>query len=314
MSNRDILIVGARRSGTTFTGKMMSLSKNISYLQEPFNYEKGLKKMNINGWYPYFKKDNINKKQKEILHKLFSLEKADFKVSLGDAKTDNFEYNVSKKKLIKNIFANYSQEHLLQRIGRLIIKNSTTSSFIKAKYNPWHKKLLVKDPLASLASNYLSKEFDLNVLVIVRHPAAFFESMKRKNWGVPPEDFLNQNELISDYLGEIAEKLKKANNRKEYAILEWLSVNTVLLNYLNKNNRFHVIKHEDICKNPVKTFKKLYSKFDIPFTEKIENKIKRKVNSNKCEAWRNRLDASEIQWVKSQTYDLAKEFYSDLEW
>jgi hypothetical protein len=74
----NILITGPRRSGTTFTGKIISLDKQTAYINEPFNINYGLKGIR-NFLYPYLTKSNITEKEKETLDNFFYLNKAEFK-------------------------------------------------------------------------------------------------------------------------------------------------------------------------------------------------------------------------------------------
>ena len=162
-----------------------------------------------------------------------------------------------------------------------------------------------------MCSDFLSREFDLEVLVILRHPAAFFASMKRKNWGINPNHFLIQKDLMTDYLYKYEDQLKKASSSQEYIIMEWICVNSVLFDYSKNNKRFHIVKHEDICQNPVASFRNIYEKYDIPFTKKIERKVAKSIKPDRCNTWKEELASSEIEWVKSKTYALASEFYSE---
>jgi len=41
---------------------------------------------------------------------------------------------------------------------------------------------LIKDPIAIFSTEWLCKKFNMKVLVMIRHPAAFCSSLKIKNW------------------------------------------------------------------------------------------------------------------------------------
>ena len=41
---------------------------------------------------------------------------------------------------------------------------------------------IIKDPIALFSAPWLAKTFDMNVLVMIRHPAAFCSSLKLKDW------------------------------------------------------------------------------------------------------------------------------------
>jgi hypothetical protein len=246
-----ILVTGCRRTGTTFLGRMLSIKKNISYIHEPFNYESGIKGLSIQSWYPYYTKENILSRDKEILSNLFNLKNINPKVSLGDGKTNHFKYNISNIELIKNIFTNFSNEDLKKRIVRLFFKNRFYYSFLKTKFNFHKKKVIIKDPIASLTSKYLVDQFDFKVIIIIRHPAAYYYSMKKQNWGVEPKNFLRQKFLLEKLSDELIEDIKSSEGRQEYALYEYIIIYKFLLKYLKTNpKKFIIIKHEDLSEYP----------------------------------------------------------------
>src|SRR5205085_10560791 len=45
-----------------------------------------------------------------------------------------------------------------------------------------HATPLLKDPIALFSAEWLASRFDMNVIVMIRHPAAFASSLRRLNW------------------------------------------------------------------------------------------------------------------------------------
>lgn len=58
----------------------------------------------------------------------------------------------------------------------------------------------MKDPLALLLAEWLHETFDMEVVLLVRHPGAFAGSLKKGQSAFPFEDLLEQEKLMSTYL------------------------------------------------------------------------------------------------------------------
>jgi hypothetical protein len=104
----NILITGPRRSGTTFTGKIISLDKQTGYVNEPFNINYGLKGIR-SFLYPYLTESNITEEEKEALDNFFYQKKAEFKFVFN-------QRSFSKLDLLKNIIYNYTKDSFLTRL------------------------------------------------------------------------------------------------------------------------------------------------------------------------------------------------------
>lgn len=325
--DQNILVTGCRRSGTTFLGRVLTLNKEISYLNEPFNYNFGLQKLNDINVYPYYTSENISAEKEKILKNYFQLKKAKFKFKIENE-------NFTKKDFIKNIFVNRTNEDFYKRFGRLFFKNRAKLTFLKAKFNPFRNRILIKDPIAALSSRYLNENYDIKVVVIIRHPAAFYYSMKKQNWGYRIKNYLNQKKLINNFLLKEKNELKKSiyeNNLQERIIWEWKIINKILFNFADKNDDFIVIRHKDICINPLNTFEKLYKKLNLNFDYSTRTKIKDmtsttnqkdtnkvvKLNRDSSKLpflWKENLTCSEIDYIKSKTFNISSKVFSEDSW
>lgn len=49
-------------------------------------------------------------------------------------------------------------------------------------FRPRFNRILVKDPIACLLTEYLTRRFDLQTLILFRHPASFVASLCRLGW------------------------------------------------------------------------------------------------------------------------------------
>ncbi|NIW45632.1 MAG: sulfotransferase family protein, partial [Gammaproteobacteria bacterium] len=57
---RPILVTGVHRSGTTWVGKMIAASPQVTYISEPLNmhHRPGVMRAPVDHWYQYICEDN----------------------------------------------------------------------------------------------------------------------------------------------------------------------------------------------------------------------------------------------------------------
>jgi len=317
-----ILVTGSHRSGSTWTGRMIANAPNVAYIHEPFNinHRPGVCKANFHYHFTYICKEN------EFL----------FIKDLEDCLS--FKYH-----FLEDLKANKSVKNFARSIFNFIRFN---------KYRILKKRPLVKDPIAVFSADWLARTFDMNVVVIIRHPAAFVGSIKKVKWSHPFDHFLKQPLLMKqelyDYKSEIAEFAHKKKGIVDQGILLWNLIHHMIFKYKKNNPDWIFVKHEDISKNPIKEFKSLYKKLRLNFSEDIENRVRAfsfpenlfnsKTNSNmrikllkeritgnystkrmrnseaNIYSWKNRLSKNEVVKIKENTKELAKYFYTEDDW
>ncbi len=310
--NKPILITGSHRSGTTFVGKILSLPSSVAYVSEPFNKESGV--YGVNHWYPYINSDNLNQ-----LHYINIVEKIlNFK---GKHKNPPLNTDVYIKKVTKKLIGNkkmfyYRKAKLFSRLPGKI-----------------GKRLLIKDPLAAFLSDFLAQKHNFKVLVLVRHPCAFYVSLKRLGWRFNFKDFLEQDELIENHLKDFVYLMEKKNKSfEEEAGLLWCCIYKVLEDYRKENPDWLFIKHEDICMEPLKIFRKIFDWAGLEFSNRIENKIRFftegrsvKAENNKAHQlerdskgvanyWKSIISNDEVDTIKDLIFRASTRYYRDNSW
>src|SRR3989339_1293252 len=138
------------------------------------------------------------------------------------------------------------------------------------------KRVLIKGVGGAVYSaEWLVKNFDLEMLGIIRHPAAFYASLKRMNWRFDFNNLLKQDDLMKDYLSPFKDKMEKKDmSFAEEAGLLWLVVNYVLDIYVTRNSNWILVRHEDLSANSVDQYQELYRRFGLDFTPQIEKAIR----------------------------------------
>lgn len=193
------------------------------------------------------------------------------------------------------------------------------------------RRSLIKDPIACFSSQWLAETFDMDVVVLFRHPVAFYNSLRRLDWHFDFDNFLNQDNLMTDYLAPFSDLInKKDKSYAEEAAILWLCIYNTLDKYIAQNPKWIIKRHEDISANPVPEFKDLYQKLDLEFTEKIEQQII-KYSSGKRTAptkvldlkrdsqtvtkqWLKHVTEAEIKIIKNITGNLALKYYPEDQW
>ncbi len=193
----------------------------------------------------------------------------------------------------------------------------------------WNKKVLLKDPIAVMSAEWIAEEFDANVVMMVRHPAAFIASLKIKNWRFDFNNYTRQPRLMEEVLYPFKDEIEAycANPPTiiDQGILLWRIIYSRILDYQKKHPEWVFVRHEDVSMNPLSEIKKIYQKFGMSFNEEIQQKIEEatsaKVDSQfkrdsrkNVYAWLNRLSEQEIAKIKRETWDVAQHFYTEDDW
>jgi hypothetical protein len=160
-----------------------------------------------------------------------------------------------------------------------VLQRRARKIFLKNQPQHWipplrRGRLIIKDPMAALSSDWLAKNFDLEVIVLVRHPAAFAASLKRLGWRHPFEHFLKQEMLMQRHLEPYrAELASKPGDIVEQAAIIWKCVYDVLFTYLDSNPNWLVRQHEVLSGNPVAELRSLYEALGLQWNAPVEDKV-----------------------------------------
>ena len=321
-NKKPILVTGSHRSGSTWAGRMLAYAPTVSYIHEPLNPEHrpGICKARFNYKFPYICRENE------------SLYLNDLKDCLS------FKYH-----FIEELKATKSLKEFVRSIQAF-------SRF--TKYRILKKRPLVKDPIALFSAEWLAQSFNMDVVVLIRHPAAFAGSLKKVNWLHPFDHFLQQPLLMQhhlyEYRSEIEEFAKSDKDIIDQAILLWNLIHHMILKYQNKNPNWIFVKHEDLSRRPLAEFKNLYNRLDLPFSTEIEKKIeafsvpyrsgkfkliinskmrswhdrlaghysdkRRRDSKSNIFTWQKRLTVDEVKKIREKTRVISDNFYTEEDW
>ena len=176
-----------------------------------------------------------------------------------------------------------------------------------------------------------------DVVLTIRHPAAFVASLKVKEWHHDFNHFLRQTDLMQNELQEHAATIehyaKNPPDVLQQGILLWNILYSMVSNYQKKySSQWLFVRHEDLSLDPLKEFKRLFDHLGLEFTSDtrkiiIESttgsgvstretdvfNVKRDSKMN-VKAWKDRLTESEIASIKESTHRIWPLFYTEADW
>ncbi len=302
---QPILVTGSHRSGSTWVGRILGLSTDTGYIHEPFRpgCPPGICNAGFQHWFTYITRENETPYYQAVKNTL------------------EFRYNLwAQLKTIRNV------QHLRQT-------KWDYQTF--AEHRAYRQRTLIKDPITLLSAPWLVDRFDMAVVVLIRHPAAFAGSLKRLDWTFPFDHFLQQPLLMRDHLEPFRAEITEYANREQDIInqsaLLWKVLNSVVLKYRQRFPNWIFLRHEDLSNNPVRHFEDLFQRLNLEFTPEIRDAVQAhsaasnpkeapktksvKLNSKaNIHSWKKRLSPDEIRCIREQVGEVAQEFYSDADW
>ncbi len=302
-----ILVTGAHRSGTTWVGRMLCASGEAFYIDEPFNIG-GRGPEWLPGDFPYW----------------FYYIPPDF--------SGNDKHFREVLSLRYPVFRSLLRVRNIRHIGRL------GRDWLESSWARWRgKKPLIKDPIALFSAEWLAARFNMHVIVMIRHPAAFASSLKRLNWQFDFANWLKQDLLMQDLLSPFRDQIQEYVRSKQdiinQAILMWNVMYSVIHRYQQTHPDWKFVKHEQLALNPLERFKKLYQYCGLTWNERARSTIEAYSNAKNVKevspsdpgtirrdskaaikTWKQRLSKKEIERIRVGTSEIASLFYDNAEW
>ncbi|HXY70955.1 MAG TPA: sulfotransferase family protein [Actinomycetota bacterium] len=300
-----ILVTGSHRSGSTWVGKLLVAGGEAGYIREPFSvlHRPGILDARVPYWFPYICSEN------------------------------ELRYLQPVQDMVVFRYATAAAVRAIRTPTDAAKTAYDALSF--AGHRRHGRRPLLKDPIAVFSAEWLAERFGMDVVVQIRHPAAFAGSLKRYEWSHPFGDFLAQPLLMRDLLepfdAEIRDFAEHERRPFEQAILLWRLIHHAIIEYRDRHPTWIFRRHEDIAADPVAAFEDLYGRLGLTFTAAARAAVARSTDpSNPVESrddrglarhsrasvwtWKDRLTAEEIERVRVETEPIWKEFYSDGDW
>jgi hypothetical protein len=285
---------------------MLALAPRMGYIHEPFNPQRwpGWLRKPPPHWYLFISKEN----------------EAEYEGMVRDVLS--FRYP------ILNITAAMDLRHVAQMAAEWPLSIS---------YRLRQARPLVKDPIALLSSEWLAERFGMQVVVMIRHPAAFAGSLKRLKWRFDFENWRDQPLLVRDLIGPYEEAISRYAAREhdivDQAILMWNVLHHTIKAFRERHPEWIFVRHEDLSEEPLRGFRDLFDRLDLVWDRTAEDAVIRfstdrargevptylhrtvKRDSRAARwTWTSRLTEEERARVREGTEEVARAFYSDRDW
>ena len=238
-NTHPILVTGSHRGGTTWVGKMLDLSMGTYYVGEVFHpHAHRLPAPLLDHWFQYVCEEN-GQPYLEPLRQILTL-----------------SFRWRKRRGLRRFLP-----------SRLILLQQTRRWF-------GYPRPIMKDPIAAFSAEWLAKTFNMDVVFLVRHPAAFVASLKRARWPVGFRTFLTQPRLVDDLLYPYVRQMENPPaDFAERAALLWLCINHVLSTYAQRNAGWLNWRLEDVSEDPAAVFRSIYCDLGLKYTHRIQRAI-----------------------------------------
>jgi hypothetical protein len=201
----------------------------------------------------------------------------------------------------------------------------------------FRQRPLFKDPFAVFSVEWFEARLGCRTIVSVRHPAAVVSSVKRLGWAFDSEYLLGQPYLVDRWLTRFPGE-HRALRRRPATILEqisilWATIYAVVLACAEANPRLILVRHEDICQDPLGVFRRLYAAVGVPWGPRAEQAIRSSSSETNppelgrgeahsvyldsraaMDSWRRRLTADEVSRIRGLTEHVAAHFYPEPAW
>ncbi|RDK84814.1 sulfotransferase domain-containing protein [Marinirhabdus gelatinilytica] len=298
MEHNNILITGAHRSGTTWTGKVLATATELRYVQEPFNVAISRYKQPFTQWYKYVSVHSPAHEQDQV-------------------------HNYLKK------FTSLQPKHLFTSLTKANSLKGYYYALGDIKNRVTHRTLF-KDPLLLFSAPWFQEKMDSKVVVLVRHPAAFIASLKVKDWQFDFTNFQSQPLLMERELSSFASEIEEFATTKKDIVAQGIVLWNILNHYVLKRGSenlpgWYFLRHEDLSTQPVVEFKKLCDFLDIEYSNKMHAKIietttgkgpkeRQRDSKQNISTWKTRLEPEEIERIKEGTQPIWPHFYTEEDW
>jgi hypothetical protein len=309
-AGRPMLVTGLHRSGTTWVGRTLAEAPGVCYIHEPFSVSDapgpGICNVAFSRWYTH----------------IDAYSEARYVAALRNTLELSYDLAAALRAAPRAGLTRVVAEQAKFLAGRL--RGS---------------RPLIKDPIALFSAEWLARTFDADVVVLIRHPAAFASSLKKLGWRHPFEDFLAQGRLMQTALArfepEVREMAQGQHEILDEAVLLWRMAHSAILGYRERHPAWLFLRHEDLSRDPESGFARLYQRLGLEFTPGVRQAVAeftrhgnpvdpaapvgsesalRRDSRASIDSWRTRLKPEEIERIRERVEDVSRNFYSSDEW
>lgn len=285
--DKPILLTSLPRSGSTWAFNILGQAKNVVPLREPDR----LAQIEIGkkGMHLYIRKDQKDDLYYLVYNKIFK-GRPDILPSFGSRGRVDHYYKLLKSYLPKS-------------------------------------RILVKSCFSIHNTEWIYNNFNPDIVILLRNPFSLIYSIRRMfteaNLG---KIVLEDERIIDDYLRPYKDVINSAATSNEQLAVRVGAYYKIILSAAKKHPEWTVVTHEELCNNPIDIFKGLYTKLDLKWSRKIEDKINQhnrikktddvhhinRITKNEPDKWKELLTKEEVDQIRYYYRSFQNGYYDDL--
>lgn len=207
------------------------------------------------------------------------------------------------------------------RIGRLILRELPLCAS--------DRPVIFKAPLLALSARTMQQVDGMRVILGLRHPCAWIESVVRRDSGFDFSDLARQPAVL-DALPDFAERIIASGRGRSgplhEALLLWQVIHAFHARYVIDNPRTLVVRQEDIVADPRAATERMFAFVSEPVPPRIDRFLQRSFDNSRIDfergrgsyvrrdargvltKWRERMNPADQALIRSQTEELAARF------
>jgi hypothetical protein len=193
-------------------------------------------------------------------------------------------------------------------------------------------RVVGKEVAAFMSSEWVARRWRPQVLLILRHPAAYVASVERLGQGEAEgarlRRLLATPPVRTGALAPLRPWLQELRDPLAVTAASWAIRTAVVLDGRRRHPDWYLAFYEDIARDPVACFRELYDRFDLAWGPRQEAWITRKtraaqsgqfatsrISAQHIDAWRRTLDADRLARIRAVLEPFALPFYDrDEDW
>ncbi|GAA3018346.1 hypothetical protein GCM10017559_47940 [Streptosporangium longisporum] len=245
-----VLVTGLPRSGTSWTGRMLTAGGELVYVNEPLNPEHppghcpGVLDAVVGHRFQYICQDN----ERDWLP-AFTRTVALRYGFLAELRRNRSPYDLARMVRYGTAFT----------LGRLA-----------------GRRALLDDPFALFSAGWFADRLDCRVIILLRDPVAFVGSWQRLGWTVHLRELFDQPLLMRDHphLEELR-ALAGSRDRVATAAALWRAAVVSAAELAGRHPRIMLARYEDLALDPSAGFRRLYEWAGLTWSARAHERVRR---------------------------------------
>ena len=319
---RPILLAGIPRSGSTWAVKVLAQSPGSSFYHEPDNEKTKFLAYALKNdlhRFPYLRADFQQSDYRKLWTTVFFerrmfllLQKALNNYLLPSQQL--LEYGIGKKcglmhepGFFRHVVSptnlkTHPSTLLFDKLGIYITRFATSFPLGNST-----NRVIVKSVHAILSLPWIEKHFNPQIIVIFRNPLNVISSYLTLKIPDSIRNIFAQSELVHDHLAPFPKKWLLARTNVQKMAAQIGAIYKVLENQISDHPQWIIIKHEELCQDPEREYKKLYKQLDLYWNKNAQDFVK--ASNKKAEGFvTSRIARDEInKWKDKLTSDQVTE-------